>query len=135
MRSPKLPAANDSRRVYAPHGIRTPVLLIGFNTQIPRVNRVRTCHGRCPRIYGWPTKNVRYLSPIGHRSGAPISQCRQLSCCLPLRPPPSNAAFGGLMGGGVGLTHAYFEATHLLRALRHTNQPAVGGVRPRPTHT
>ena len=26
MRSPKLPAANDSRRVYAPHGIRTTVL-------------------------------------------------------------------------------------------------------------
>ena len=28
MRSPKLPAANDSRRAYVPHGIRTPVLLI-----------------------------------------------------------------------------------------------------------
>jgi len=27
VRSPKLPAANDSRRVYAPHGIRTGVLL------------------------------------------------------------------------------------------------------------
>jgi len=27
VRSPKLPAAHDSRRVYVPHGIRTPVLL------------------------------------------------------------------------------------------------------------
>ena len=47
MRSPKLPAADDSRRVYVPHGIRTGVLLKPSRAGSPLGH-----HQRCSCCFG-----------------------------------------------------------------------------------